>query len=356
MASIRKVDDKWRVQIRRTGQKSISKMCRTKAEAERWAREQEGQMDKGTHVGKLMETISDLILDYRNLREDSDREVKDTSSEHYMLKTLDSLLGKKKVQNLEVSDLITYCQDRRKEGAGPYTVNMEISKLGTVLRHVGSIRNLRLMDVVGMARPALNHLKLIGGGGKRDRRPTEDELFHIKEWLSQQTTSRTKQAMPDIIDLSALIGLRRGESFKIVWADLDEKRKVLLVRDRKDPRKKEGNDQEVPLIGNALDIILRQPRVDERIFPFHPQTISKYFKEACDTLGIPDLHWHDLRHEAASSLAEAGWSPHEIKAVTGHRMDAHLDRYVNMDAQKIAQKKIVKPVKEQEDDQAASRS
>lgn len=350
MASIRKVDDKWRVQIRRTGQKSISKMCRTKAEAERWAREQEGQMDKGTHVGKLMETVSDLILDYRTLRENSDREVKDTSSEHYMLKTLDSLLGKKKVQHLEVSDLITYCQDRRKEGAGPYTVNMEISKLGTVLRHVGSIRNLRLMDVVGMARPALNHLKLIGGGGKRDRRPTEDELFRIKEWLSQQTTSRTKMSMSDIIDLSALIGLRRGESFRVTWADLGEKRKVLLVRDRKDPRKKEGNDQEVPLIGNALDIILRQPKEEgeDRIFPFHPQTVSKYFKEACDALKIPDLHWHDLRHEAASSLAEAGWSPHEIKAVTGHRMDSHLDRYVNMDAQKIAQKEIVKPVKVKE--------
>lgn len=343
MASIRKVGEKWRVQIRRTGAKSISKMFPTKGEAARWAREQETRIDAGDRGGPSAMTVKELIAEYRKIREKSGREVLDTSSEHYMLACLDRLLGARRVERLEVSHLVDFAQTRKAEGAGPYTINMDISKLGTVLRHAGSILSLRVPDVVGTARPVLHHLKLIGGGGKRDRRPTDDELLRIIDWLENQP-SPIMQRMPDVILLSALIGLRRGEAFRIAWRDMDEARRVILVRDRKDPRNKAGNDQEVPLIGGALDIILRQPREEgeDRIFPFHPQTVSKYFKLACDTLSIPDLHWHDLRHEAASALAEAGWSPHEIKAVTGHRKDDHLDRYVNMDPATVARKPIGK--------------
>lgn len=351
MASIRKVGEKWRVQIRRAGAKSISKMCSTKAEAGRWAREQEARIDAGDMRGASSMTVSELIAEYRKLREKSGREVSDSSSEHYMLACLARLLGARRVERLEVSHLVEFAQARKAEGAGPYTINMDVSKLGTVLRHAGAFLGLRVMDVVGTARPVLHHLKLIGGGGKRDRRPTDDELLRIIAWLESQP-SPTMQRMPDVILLSALIGLRRGEVFRIAWSDLDAIRRVILVRNRKDPRNKAGNDQDVPLIGDALEIIQRQPRQDgeERIFPFHPQTVSKYFKLACDALSIPDLHWHDLRHEAASALAEAGWSPHEIKAVTGHRKDEHLDRYVNMDPATVARKAICRPQKSEASD------
>lgn len=351
MASIRKVGDKWRVQIRRAGAKSISKMCATKAEATRWAREQEAKIDAGGMTGPSTMTVKELIAEYRKMREKSGREVSDSSSEHYMLACLDRLLGARRVDRLEVSHLVEFAQVRKAEGAGAYTINMDVSKLGTVLRHAGAVLGLRISDVVGQARPVLHHLKLIGGGGKRDRRPTDDELLRIIAWLEAQP-SATMRRMPDVILLSALIGLRRGEAFRIAWGDLDAERRVILVRDRKDPRNKAGNDQEVPLIGDALEIIQRQPREhgEDRIFPFHPQTVSKYFKLACDKLSIPDLHWHDLRHEAASALAEAGWSPHEIKAVTGHRKDEHLDRYVNMDPTTVARKPIGRPRKHEAGD------
>ena len=351
MASIRKVGDKWRVQIRRTGAKSISKMCATKAEAERWARGVESKMDDGQYAVASPMTIKELVAEYRAMRTKSGREVSDSSSEHYMLECLVRLLGTRRAEKLEVAHLVDFAQTRKGEGAGPYTINMDVSKLGTVLRHAGAVLGLRIPDVVGTARPVLHHLKLIGGGGKRDRRPTDDELLRIISWLEAQP-SPIMRRMPDVILLSALIGLRRGEAFRIAWCDLDESRRVIVVRDRKDPRNKAGNDQAVPLIGNALEIIQRQPREDSegRIFPYHPQTVSKYFKLACDTLSIPDLHWHDLRHEAASALAEAGWSPHEIKAVTGHRKDEHLDRYVNMDPATVAKKLIVRPRKIEADE------
>lgn len=340
MATIVKIRQRWRAQIRRVGAKSISKTFDSKAEAQAWARDIESKLDRGEHHTHALMTLGAVLAEYRQLRESSGREVLDTSSEHYMLKTLDRWMGDKVAELLEVSHLVEFAKARRKEGAGPYTVNMEVSKLGTVLRHMGAVLSLRIPDVVGQSRPVLAHFKLIGGGGKRERRPTADELDRICTWLAEQTTSPTKQRMPDLIRLTAILGLRRGEGCRVLWADLDEARRLVLVRDRKDPRNKAGNDQWVPLIGDALAIIQRQPRDDKRIFPLHPQTVSKAFTEACRELSIPDLHFHDLRHEAASALSEAGWSSHEIRVVTGHKASAHLDRYVNLDPARVALKSV----------------
>ncbi len=52
------------------------------------------------------------------------------------------------------------------------------------------------------------------------------------------------------------------------------------------------------------------------------------FAAARKRLGLPDdLHFHGLRHSAAVRLAEAGCSPHEIAAVTGHKSPAMVSRY-----------------------------
>lgn len=73
-------------------------------------------------------------------------------------------------------------------------------------------------------------------------------------------------------------------------------------------------------------MVLRQPKGDERIFPVHEQTLSKYFKEACDALGIPDLHFHDLRHEGTSRLFEQGYEIQQVSLVNGHKDWRHLRR------------------------------
>lgn len=345
MATIIKERGKWRAMVRRVGAKSISKSFPTKAEAAAWARQIEAQIDAGEYRPANAATVSGVIAEYRKLRELSARPIGDKSNEHYQLRILDAMLGEKRVEALEVVDLVDFAQRRRREQAGPYTVNMDISRLGTVLRHTAAVLRLRIPDVVGAARPVLHHLGLIGGGGKRERRPTDDELERLAEYCRQQAPrSPVWSAMPDMMDVALQTGLRRGELLRIRWADLDEVRRVVLVRDRKDPRRKAGNDQWVPLVGDALEIIQRQPRgTAGEIFPFGEHTLSKYFRWACEALSIPDLHWHDLRHEAASRLIEAGWSAHEVRVVTGHATSVHLDRYVNLDPATIARKPVTPP-------------
>ncbi len=328
VATIYKFRDKWRVQVR-DGGKSISKLFPSKAAAERWVRSLEAPPTALT-IGKLIEL-------YKEMREKSGREVLDTSNEHYTLARLDKALGKIPAADLDTAALVAFAQDRRAENAGPYTINMDISKLGTVIRHTKSLLNLHIGDPVGDARPALHHYQLIGGGGKRERRPTGDELAAIFKWMREHPEWKTP--LEDIVRVCILCAFRRGEVCKLRWDDVDEKRKTVIVRDRKDPRKKSGNDQEVPLLGDAWKIVKRQPRDGELIFPYHPTTVSKTFTYVCRELNIPDLHFHDCRHEAASQLAEAGWSIPEIAAVTGHKSWAHLKRYVQIDPAGLHKKK-----------------
>lgn len=347
MATIIKERGKWRAQVRRVGAKSISKTFPTKAEAAAWARKIEAEIDAGDYQAANTISLATVIDEYRKLREKSGRPIADTSNEHYQLRTLRAMLGDKRVEALEVEHLVEFAQRRKAEGAGPYTINMDISRLGTVMRYTAALLKFKAVDVVGSARPTLHHFGLIGGGGKRERRPEGDELARIIQYCEEQgARSPVFRALPDMIRVAMQVGLRRGEISRVLWADLDVGRRVLIVRDRKDPRRKVGNDMPVPLVGDSLEIILRQPRDSDRIFPYHTHTVSKYFKQACNALSIPDLHLHDLRHETASALIEAGWSAHEVRVVTGHRSSAHLDRYVNLDPAEIARKAIKRPERE----------
>ena len=120
----------------------------------------------------------------------------------------------------------------------------------------------------------------------------------------------------------------RGDRAAAV-ADVDEAKRLVLVRDRKDPRQKAGNDQWVPLLGEAWMVLKRQPQVggEARIFPIGASTVSKYFTEACMKMSIPDLHFHDLRHEGTSQLFEEGYEIQQVALVTGHKDWRHLRRY-----------------------------
>lgn len=330
MASIIQISDKWRAQVRRKGHPVYTKTFPTKVLAQTWARGVEADIDRGNTpsaravAGKCY-TVAALISDYRQLRESS-RPISDTSSEHYMLCILSDGLGALDAATLKPDDLLAYAQSRSDTGAGPYTINMDLSKLGTMMRMVASVKGMALPDAVGRARPLLAHLKLIGGGGKRERRPTDDELVRICHHLEN---GRGK-IYADVVRFAVATAMRQGEITGLLWADVDEARRLVLVRDRKDPRKKDGNDQWVPLLGGAWELLQAQPRGGERVFPMYKQTVSKYFTEACRDLSIPDLHFHDLRHHGVSLLFEQGFRIEQVALVSGHKSWQHLKRYTNL--------------------------
>lgn len=326
MASVIQIGDKWRAQVRRRNYPPQTKTFRTKAEAAAWARSIESAMDAGkAPKSAALMKVSDVIAEYRRLRSDGGRPIDPTTNSHYMLEHLDEDLGAESVEALTPAKLVQWATKRKEEGAGPYTVNMELSALGTTLRHAASFLNLQFPDVTGQARPLLLHLQLIGGGVRRTRRPSEDELQAVLAYVEARDAIAA-----DAMRVAAVTGLRRSELVqKLRWSELDAGRKAVLIRQRKHPRRALARDEWVPLLGDAWEIVQRQPRTDERVFPISPEKISDLFTAATRDCGIPDLRLHDLRHLASSRLQELGFDDVERMAITGHKTVGMNARYTH---------------------------
>lgn len=61
--------------------------------------------------------------------------------------------------------------------------------------------------------------------------------------------------------------------------------------------------------------------------PYGVNGFGNWFREVCDEAGLHHLSAHGLRKAAARRLAEAGCTPHQIQAITGHKSLAEVVRY-----------------------------
>lgn len=326
MASVIQIGEKWRAQVRRRNHSPQTKTFRTKREAVEWARAIEARIDAGAEPkAAALVKVGELIREYRRLRDEGGREIDPCTNAAYMLRHLEDDLGHESVTALTPARLVQWASARKAEGAGPYTVNMELSALGTTMRHAASFLNLQLPDVTGQARPLLLHMQLIGGGNRRTRRPTDDELAAVLAYVDARS-----QIVGDAMRVAAVTGLRRSELVtKLRWDRLDAGKKAALIVQRKHPRRHLARDEWVPLLGEAWAVVQRQPRVSERVFPISPEKITDEFTAATRALGIPDLVLHDLRHLASSRLQELGFDDVERMAITGHRSTAMNARYTH---------------------------
>lgn len=326
MASVIQVGEKWRAQVRRRNHKPQTRTFPTKKAAVEWARAVEAAIDAGiAPKATAVVRLGHLIREYRRLREEGGREIDPTTNVWYMLQHLEEDLGAERVTDLTPDRMVRWARMRKEQGAGPYTVNMELSCLGTTLRHAASFLGLQLPDVVGQARPLLLHLQLIGGGARRTRRPSEDELQAVLAWVQERDA-----VAADAMRVAAVTGLRRSELVqKLRWDRLDADQRAALIVQRKHPRRQLARDEWVPLLGDAWAIVQRQARTDERVFPVSPEKITDLFTAATRALGIPDLRLHDLRHLASSRLQELGFDDVERMAVTGHRSVGMNARYTH---------------------------
>ena len=180
-----------------------------------------------------------------------------------------------------------------------------------------------------MARLALKRLGLIGKGVERDRRPSDEEL----ERLIRHFDDKPRQTIPmgAVVRFAVATAMRQEEIFKVVWDDYAARTKMLTIRDRKDPREKAGNDQRIPLLSvSGFDPVAliegqrpARSNADLRIFQFNHRSAGTAFTRACKSLGITDLHFHDLRHEGTSRLFEAGFQIQQVALVTGHKSLAY---------------------------------
>ncbi|KZX00937.1 integrase [Pseudoalteromonas luteoviolacea] len=288
--------------------------------AEKWGRQRVDELEEGLLKEQSKTVPLGTLLNM--YAADNELWTKTGRTKRYVIQMLiDCELAKIDSNQLKTSDLIQHCKDRRSAGAGPATIYHDIAYLRSVMKKALSVWDITAKwQIFEDAVPVLIDMGLVGKSQKRTRRPTENELEKLRDGLSKRMESHVN-TIPflDILDFSILTCMRVGEICKLKWSDLNSVHRTILVRDRKDPRKKSGNHMLVPLLGGSFDIVTRQPKTDELIFPHNPRSVTAGFQRVRNALGIEDLRYHDLRREGASRLFEAGYSIEEVAQVTGHR-------------------------------------
>jgi len=114
-------------------------------------------------------------------------------------------------------------------------------------------------------------------------------------------------------------GARLNEALRATWKQIDREHRVWRIPAS---NSKSGKVRSVPLNDTALDI-LDVLDTDDYLFinrrtgkPY--TTIHKVWERLRNEAGLPHLRIHDLRHQYASFLVNAGRTLYEVQQILGH--------------------------------------
>lgn len=248
-------------------------------------------------------------------------------------------LADKDARFLTAADLIEYCKRRRiDDGAGPATVLNDIVWLRQAFLTAATLFDMRQpLDAVDAAKVELMRAKVIAKPVQRKRRLSpEEEAILLRHF--EQRDARAQIPILDIFKFALLTARRLDEICRLKWVDVDFEKGVGWLDDVKHPTLKKGNRREFRLLKPALEIIQRQPRGADEVFPYNSRSVGTAFSRACRFLEINDLHFHDLRHESTSRLFEKGYGIQEVAQFTLHESWTTLKRYTHLRPENVPER------------------
>jgi integrase len=341
MATIsRRESGLWQAKVRRNGYPARSRTFTSKTDADAWARQQEAEMDRGAWRDRSSaDSTTFYALLVRYLKDVAPTK-RGAEIEALRIKTLmRDEITQHKLSALTPLVLADWRDRRLAAGCSGGTVNRELNIVSAVLNWAR--RELMIVvdnPVACIRRPPPSKA--------RDRRLESDEEARLMDALEDQSgeTIRTDGKkyrhgtrnpwIRPIVELALETAMRRGELLSLAWDNIDLKRRTAHL-----PVTKNGEARTIPLSSRAIAILNDLPRsIDGRVFPVTANALKIAFERSVRRAGIEDLHFHDLRHEATSRLAEKLPNLIELSAVTGHKDLRMLKRYYHPRAEDLAKK------------------
>lgn len=259
-------------------------------------------------------------------------------------------IAAKQISSLRREDYTAFADARLKgkyDGLSPIspsTLNGDMMTLRSVLKQAKLAWGLNVnLAEFEEAMLGLKHGRKVTPSKQRNRTPTSDELQQLTNHFYAKYHKRRSVYPMHLVLWLAIYTARRQDELTRMRID-DYSGDWWLIRDAKNPRGSIGNhintkvtDKAVGVINALLSDDIRDAmRSNNRywdsdlLLPLSGKILSKNFTEACKMLGISDLRFHDLRHEAATRLSEQGLTVPQIQQVTGHESWSSLQRYVNI--------------------------
>lgn len=164
----------------------------------------------------------------------------------------------------------------------------------------------------------------------RQRYVTAEEAARL---IAAAGDSRNR-SLAAAVSLLLYTGMRVSELLSSRWENVDADARTLFV-----PTSKTGRSRHVPLAQAALEVIAAMPRAKGATYlfpsPADPRkplgSIKHGWQTARESVGLPDLRIHDLRHSAASFMVNSGVDLFAVGKVLGHANVASTSRYAHLD-------------------------
>ena len=150
-----------------------------------------------------------------------------------------------------------------------------------------------------------------------------------------------------VVRVALFTAMRQGEILSLTLDQVDMQRRIVRLTDTKN-----GSSRTVPLSNRAASVLRKavanpvRPADTELIFfgepgrdgVRRPYCINKVWSAALKRAGIPNLRFHDLRHESVSRLVELGLTDQEVAAISGHKSMQMLKRYTHLRAEDLVER------------------
>jgi integrase len=325
---------KYRAVVRKKGITKTMTFSK-KALAKAWVTDTEATIErrqvfaKGHTLGSILDRYRTEIVEPRQELYCAYEHTRPTDKTHFHLRMLAKKFGNTDLANCSTEWWVSAAREMK---VAPGSRVKYLTHMSSALSTAEALWEISVdWASYKRARKTMDKLGLTGKGKKRERRLRKGELEAIKK----HRRTETPQIFDDILDFAIKTGMRSQEICTLKWADLDSEEKMIWVRKRKHPKIKMINDWNVPLLDGAADIVERQPKAGNRIFPMHHQTVQKIFANSCAAAGIVDLHLHDFRHEGISRLFEHGYAIQEVALVSGHLDWRSLQIYTQLNPKSL---------------------
>ena len=216
----------------------------------------------------------------------------------------------------------------------PATVRLELNLLSAVFNYARKELRLCATNPVEDVRKP----KVPRG---RTRRLSRGEEIKIRNYCDIYSNKE----LGYIVTLALESSMRQGEMLGLTWENVN-----LQIGVARLPDTKNGSSRDVPLSIKAREVLIelknrRLTKCSEknlkknRVFTYNSSGIKTAWRLMTIGLGIDNLHFHDLRHEAISRLFELGTlNVVEISSISGHRSLNMLNRYTHLRAKNLVPK------------------
>lgn len=327
----------WQAVIRRAGYPQQSKTFPRKADAEAWARQVEGEIDRGVLIDRAeaeRHTLWSVLGRYK--KEVSPLKRSGPLEALRITAIQEERFARTKMAALSAQQLADYRDERLKAVSGS-TVNRELNIISAAINHARREWGIRCENPVALLRrPAENkarNRRLEPGEEKKLLAELEAEAGG-RDAQGRLTTGTRNPWVKPLVQLALETAMRRGELLALEWKHVDIKRRRVHLLHTKN-----GQARDVPLSKAACALLEGLPRsIGGQVFPTTADALKKAFSRACERAGIENFHFHDLRHEATSRLALKLPNVIELAAVTGHKDLRMLSRYYHPRVEDLAKK------------------